>query len=74
MVYAIRDLIRNYVKIDTDEIIDALLTLREAKDDLIVEKQKQQEYVATNEDDYDKGRKIIAAYYKINKIRRFFQL
>ena len=28
----------NYVKIDTDEIIDALLTLREAKDDLNVKK------------------------------------
>ena len=62
------------MKIDTDEIIDALLTLREAKDDLNVKKQTQQEYVATNEDDYDTGRKIIAAYYKINRIRRFFQL
>ena len=74
MVYAIRDLICNYVKIDTDEIIDALLTLREAKDDLIVKKQTKQEYVATNEDDYDTGRTIIVAYYKINRIRRFFQL
>ena len=74
MVYAIRDLIRNYVKIDTDEIIDALLTLREAKYDLNVKKQTKQEYVATNEDYYDTGRKIIAAYHKINGIRRFFQL
>ena len=35
----------NYVKIDTDEIIDALLALREAKDDLNVKKQTKQEYV-----------------------------
>ena len=65
---------RNYVKIDTDEIIDARLTLRELDDDLNVKKQAKQEYVATNEDDYDAGRKPIAAYYKINRITRFFQL
>ena len=59
------------MEIDTDDIIDARLTLREAEDDLNVKKQMKQEYVATNE---DAGRKTIAAYYKINRITHFFQL
>ena len=59
MVYAIRDFIRNFVEIDTDEIIDARLTLREAEDDLNVKKQAKQVYVATHEDGYDAGRKLL---------------
>ena len=39
MLYAIRDFIRNFVEIDTDEIIDARLTLREVEGDLNVKKQ-----------------------------------
>ena len=71
LVYAIRDFIRNFVEIDTDEIIDARLTLREAEDDLNEKKQAKQDYMAANEDDYDAGRKSIAAYDKISKTRRF---
>ena len=73
MLYAIRDFIRNFVEIDTDEIIDARLTLSEAEDDLNAKKETKQDYVAANEDDYDAGRKSIAAYDKISKIRRFKQ-
>ena len=71
MLYAIRDFIRNFVEIDTDEIIDARLTLREVEGDLNVKKQSKQDYVAANEDNYDAGRKSIAAYDKISKTRRF---
>jgi hypothetical protein len=74
LLYAIRDFIRNFVEIDTDEIIDARLTLREVEGDLNVKKQSKQDYVAANEDNYDAGRKSIAAYDKISKTRRFVQL
>ena len=37
-------------------------------------KETKQDYVAANEDDYDAGRKSIAACDKISKIRRFKQL
>ena len=46
MVYAIRDFIRNFVEIDTDEIIDTRLTLSEAEDDLNAKKETKQDYVA----------------------------
>ena len=74
LLYAIRDFILNFVEIDTDEIIDARLTLSEAEDDLNAKEETKQDYVAANEDDYDAGRKSIAAYEKISKIRRFKQL
>ena len=55
----IRDLNLNHMEIDTDEILDARLTLHEAEDDLNVKKQAKQVYVATNEDGYDAGRKLL---------------
>jgi len=47
------------MEIDTDEILDARLTLGEAEDDLNVKKQAKQVYVATNEDGYDAGQNLL---------------
>ena len=74
LLYAIGDFIRNFVEIDSDEIKDARLTLRDVEGDLNVMKQSKQDYVSANEDDYNAGRKSVAAYDKISKTRRFVQL
>ena len=48
------------MEIDTDEVLDARLTLREAEDDLNVRsKQNKCTWLATNEDGYDAGQKLL---------------